>query len=93
LEDTFDVTQLMKIGERIYNLERMYNIREGLSPSEDTLPKRFLEEGLEAEYRKNPKVPLDSMLKDYYNVRKWDIRGNPIQKKLDELNLKLLEGM
>ncbi len=32
VEDTFNVTQLMKIGERIYNLERMYNIGEGLSP-------------------------------------------------------------
>ena len=93
LEDTFDVTQLMKVGERIYNLERMYNIREGLSPSEDTLPKRFLEEGLEAGYRKNPKVPLAQMLKDYNNVRKWDERGVPTPKKLKELNLKMLEGL
>ena len=93
LEDTFDVTQLMKVGERIYNLERMYNIREGLSPSEDTLPKRFLEEGLEAGYRKNPKVPLAQMLKDYNNVRKWDERGVPTPKKLKELDLKLLEGL
>jgi len=93
LEDTFDVTQLMKIGERIYNLERMYNIREGLSPSEDTLPKRFLEENLEAGYRKNPKVPLEQMLKDYYNVRKWDERGIPTPKKIKELDLKLLEGL
>ena len=93
LEDTFDVTQLMKIGERIYNLERMYNIREGLSPGEDTLPKRFLEDDLEAGYRKNPKVPLEQMLKDYNNVRKWDERGIPLPKKLKELNLNLLEGL
>jgi len=71
----------------------MYNIREGLSPSEDTLPKRFLEEGLEAGYRKNPKVPLAQMLKDYNNVRKWDERGVPTPKKLKELDLKLLEGL
>ena len=93
LEETFDVTQLMKIGERIYNLERMYNIREGLSPSEDTLPKRFLEEELVADYRKNPKVPLEKMLIAYNNVRKWDDRGLPLPKKLKELNLKLLEGL
>jgi aldehyde:ferredoxin oxidoreductase len=93
LGDFFDVTQLMKIGERIYNLERMYNIREGLTPYDDTLPMRFLEKGLEADYRINPKVPLTQMLKDYNNVRKWDERGLPIPKKLKDLDLKLLEGL
>ncbi len=91
--DEFDVSALMKIGERIYNLERMYNIREGMDPAEDTLPTRFLEENLEESYRKNPKVPLETMLKDYYNVRKWDSRGIPLPKKLKELELKLLEGL
>ncbi|MHA1673670.1 MAG: aldehyde ferredoxin oxidoreductase family protein [Promethearchaeota archaeon] len=89
----YDVTELMKIGERIYNLERMYSIREGLDPSEDTLPSRFLQQDLDGDMRKNPKVPLQQMLKDYYFVRKWNNRGFALKSKRDELDLTLLEGL
>ncbi len=89
----YDVTELMKIGERIYNLERIYSIREGLDPSEDNLPARFLQQDLEEDFRKNPKVPLQQMLKDYYFVRKWNAKGLPQKAKLEELDLTLLEGL
>lgn len=88
----FNVTRLLKIGERVYNLERLYNNREGVDGTTDTLPKRFLEVDLKENLTSNPKVPLASMLKDYYNVRKWTQDGVPLQSKLQELGLTPLEG-
>ena len=82
----------MRVGERIYNLERMFNLREGLSPKTDTLPKRFLTEELTAGPAKNPVVPLESMLKDYYAAREWGKDGIPEDRKLKELGLERLEG-
>jgi aldehyde:ferredoxin oxidoreductase len=64
-----------KIGERIYNLERIFNIRTGFSVSDDLLPKRLMFD----DYK--------SMLEEYYLARDWDNRGIPGYKKLKELNL------
>jgi len=84
----FNIARLLQIGERIYNLERLFNLREGIGPEEDTLPKRFLEEKLPNGYL----VPLKGMLEDYYSVRKWDKKGIPTPAKLTELGLTPLEG-
>ena len=86
-----NVSELLHIGERIYNLERLYNIREGIGGDQDTLPKRFTEVDLDDGLRKNPKVPLDFMLQQYYNVRKWDKQGVPSEKILNKVGLKPLK--
>jgi aldehyde:ferredoxin oxidoreductase len=83
----FNIPRLMQIGERIYNLEKLFNLREGISPDEDTLPKRFLEEKLPDGFSKDMVIPLKGMLEDYYNVRKWDKKGIPTKKKLEELGI------
>ncbi len=72
----FDRGMLMKIGERIWNLERMFNLKAGISPEEDTLPSRLLKE-----------VPLKEMLEAYYQIRGWDRNGIPLKSKLEELQL------
>ena len=84
----FNEESLMKIGERIYNLERLFNLREGLTKDQDTLPKRFTTEGLPDGPAKGQIVELDKMLPIYYELRSWDKEtGYPSREKLRELNL------
>ena len=85
--EEMDITRLMIIGERVYNLERMYNLQEGITGETDTLPKRFTDEPFTEGYSKGQVVPLKNMLKDYYAVRKWDSQGVPTPEKLAALNL------
>ena len=83
----YDVIKLTRIGERIYNLERLFNLREGFSSKDDTLPSRFLNQPLKEGPSKDHIVPLINMLKQFYYVRGWDENGIPRQKKLKELNI------
>jgi len=79
---------LSKMGERIFNLERAFNVREGFSRADDTLPARLLEEPLKEGKSKDHVVKLEAMLEDYYRVRGWDQRtGVPTKSKLEELGL------
>jgi aldehyde:ferredoxin oxidoreductase len=75
------------LGERIYNLERIYNIREGLTRADDTLPKRLLEDPLPDGPAKGQVVNLDPLLDAYYGYRGWDKNGVPTPEKLTELGL------
>jgi len=80
----------LKAGERIWNLERCFNIREGERRKNDTLPQRFLKEPLPVgpPDRKGLTVPLDKLLDDFYSQRKWDKKtGIPTPEKLRELGL------
>ena len=81
------ITDLIRIGERIYNLERLFNIREGFSRKDDTLPERFLKEPLKKGPSKEKIVPLERMLKEYYKVRGWDENGIPTNDLLNKLSL------
>ena len=85
------VKDLMQIGERVYNLERLFNLREGLTNADDTLPKRFLEEEMNTGFSKNKTVPLKQMLVNYYQARGWDAKGIPTSNRLEILNLYTLE--
>ncbi|MCG3223105.1 MAG: aldehyde ferredoxin oxidoreductase C-terminal domain-containing protein, partial [Candidatus Heimdallarchaeota archaeon] len=79
---------LMRIGERIYNLERLFNLREGIGKEQDRLPKRFTDEPLPEGPAKGQVVELDKMLPDYYKLRGWDWEtGYPTKEKLRELGL------
>ncbi len=83
----YTVEELLKCGERIWNLERLFNLKAGMDPAEDTLPKRFLEEPMPEGPKKGSVVPLAEMLKEYYAIRGWDEKGYPTQEKLAELGL------
>jgi len=85
----FDVGDFRKLGERIYNLARAYNVREGLTRADDTLPKRLLEEPLPEGAGQGHRVEkLDQMLDAYYAFRGWDKKtGKPTPDKLRELGL------
>lgn len=78
---------LMKAGERIFNLDRMFNLKAGLTGKDDTLPRRFLEEPMPEGPKKGQVVELDQMLPGYYKLRNWDENGVPTLEKLKELGL------
>jgi len=86
-EFTYD--DMVKVGERAYNLARVFSIREGLTRAADTLPPRLLEEPLPegmAEGKVNENLP--AMLDKYYELRGWDkATGKPTPEKLKELGL------
>ena len=79
--------EVMRIGERVNNLVRLFNIREGLTKDLDTLPKRFFSEPLKEGPCRDRTVELDQLLEEYYLVRGWDERGVPEKDKLKELGM------
>ena len=83
----YTVEDFKKTGERIYNLARIYNIREGLTRADDTLPARLLEDPLPDGPAKGQVVNLEPLLDAYYEYRGWDKDGIPTQDKLKELGL------
>ena len=84
----FSSQELAKIGERINNIERLFNVREGFSRKDDTLPERFLSEPLPDGPSKGSVVNLDPMLDEYYEARGWSLEnGYPTEKKLRDLGL------
>jgi len=94
----FDGESLLRVGERIVNLERMYNYRHGLRRKDDLLPERFTKEPVSLRkevdgvltdeiYIKDLVVDIDEMLDGYYALRGWDEDGVPTVAKLKELGL------
>ncbi len=79
--------EVMKIGERVNNLARLFNIREGLTKELDTLPQRFFKEPLKEGPHRGRVVELEQMRTEYYFVRGWDEDGVPMAEKLTELGL------
>jgi aldehyde:ferredoxin oxidoreductase len=86
----YSTGDMIKVGERVWNLERLYNLREGFTSKDDTLPPRLLNEAPTDGPSKGWVVQLDSMLKEYYRGRGWDENGVPTKKKLAELELEAL---
>ena len=83
----FSSGHLQEIGARIFNLERMYNLREGLTGEDDTLPDRILHEptfeGMDSGH------PLDQLLPSYYKKRGWGENGVPLPKTLKRLGVRV----
>jgi len=83
-----DEKEILRIGERIYNIERLFNLREGMTKDQDWLPDRFTKEPLPEGPAKGQVVELDKMLPEYYKLRMWDWEtGYPKEEKLKELGL------
>jgi aldehyde:ferredoxin oxidoreductase len=82
---TYD--DFVKIGERTWNLERLFNLNAGLTKADDSLPKRLLQEPHTSGPSAGVTVNLDQMLPIYYQERGWDDEGVPTAEKLAELGL------
>jgi aldehyde:ferredoxin oxidoreductase len=88
----WDVTleELERIGERIYNLERAFNCREGVSRKDDALPYRTSRQMIPEGPSKGMSTPPEEfkeMLEEYYRLRGWDANGIPTGEKLMALGL------
>jgi len=84
---SYDIDEFVKIGERTWNLERLWNLKAGLTKADDTLPKRLLTEAHKSGPSAGVTVDLDTMLPIYYEERGWDKDGVPSKEKLLELGL------
>jgi aldehyde:ferredoxin oxidoreductase len=85
-----DEKYLWKVGERIFNLERAFNIREGFNRQQDTLPQRMLTEPLHTRGAPGEGQIVsqqDKFLDKYYELRGWSKNGIPSAAKLNELGL------
>ncbi|MGW8226840.1 MAG: aldehyde ferredoxin oxidoreductase family protein [Anaerolineales bacterium] len=83
----FTADDLMMVGERTWTLERLYNLREGFTKEDDTLPDRMLNEPVPDGPSKGYTVNLAPMLEEYYAFRGWDQDGVPKPEKLEQLSL------
>jgi aldehyde:ferredoxin oxidoreductase len=78
---------LLAAGERIWNLERLFNLAAGIAPSEDRLPRRFLKDPIPAGPSKGHVHRLPELLPEYYRERGWDASGIPTRERLAALGL------
>ncbi len=79
--------ECITIGERIWNMERQFNLKAGLTAKDDTLPPRILREGIPEGPAKGMVGKLSEMLPEYYRLRGWESTGIPSKAKLKELAL------
>ena len=80
--------EVRRIGERIVNIERAFNVREGIRRRDDTLPRRFREETLPEGRSKGTIFEQEPMLDEYYAERGWDLEaGMPTRETLESLGL------
>jgi aldehyde:ferredoxin oxidoreductase len=90
LEDFIIGPEKVGVGERIYNLARAFNIREGFGKKDDTLPQRFFKQSVPKGPLKNHPIrtqDFNKMLKEYYELNGWDKNGVPTKEKLMALGL------
>ncbi|MEM2273385.1 MAG: aldehyde ferredoxin oxidoreductase family protein [Candidatus Bathyarchaeia archaeon] len=79
---------ILRIGERIYNLERVIVNKLGFNDKDDALPKRLVEEPMPEGPAKGHVIKLEEMKEEYYKLRGW-VNGAPTSKKLRELEIEL----
>lgn len=87
----FPTGEMIRAGERIWTLERLYNLREGFTRADDTLPPRLLTEPATGNSAGEVNH-LEPMLEEYYRARGWTTEGVPRPAKLAELGLAELAG-
>jgi aldehyde:ferredoxin oxidoreductase len=86
-EGDWTMEKLNEVGERIWNMERMFNNAAGFTNKDDTLPKRLLEEGGNVGPAKGRVNDLPKMLPEYYQLRGWNPEGEPTSETRTRLGL------
>ena len=85
-----DAEELQTVAQRIVTAKKLYNVREGWTAAEDTLPERFLSEGLPEGASAGavlPRARLQEMIGAYYAARGWDEQGRVLVETLEKLDL------
>lgn len=83
----YTLDDFLKIGERTWNIEKLWNLRAGLTKADDSLPERLLKEAFKEGPSAGVVVQLEPMLAEYYRTRGWNQAGIPNPDKLTELGL------
>jgi len=83
----YTVDSYIQAGERIWNLERLFNMKAGFTKKDDTLPERLLNMPVPEGPAKGMVSRLPEMLPEYYQLRGWDENGIPTEQRLKELQL------
>lgn len=88
------VPEMIRVGERVYNIQRLFNLREGFSPKDDQIPKRIRSIPAFGAYSQEERCAFtkwDEVLAEYYQARDWEPEtGMPSDSKLKELGLDTL---
>jgi aldehyde:ferredoxin oxidoreductase len=84
---TYSPADYLKAGERIWNLERQFNLRAGFTASDDALPERLTKSPIKTGPAKGHVSHVPEMLGEYYQLRGWDAQGVPTKQRLAELGL------
>jgi aldehyde:ferredoxin oxidoreductase len=83
----YDVMGFIRVGERIFNLQRLFNLRTGIKKEDERLPNRFYDEPLPDGTNKGDTLSLEDAMSVYYNLRGWDEAHVPYPGKLNRLGL------
>ncbi|MHC4533888.1 MAG: aldehyde ferredoxin oxidoreductase family protein [Planctomycetota bacterium] len=78
---------LLETGDRIWNIERLFNLKAGINPEQDKLPRRLLTEPIPKGPCKGHVHRLPELLPEYYKERGWNEQGLPTEVKLTQLNI------
>jgi aldehyde:ferredoxin oxidoreductase len=86
-EGEWTVERLTEAGERIWNLEREYNMRAGLTGADDKLPDRLMKEAAKTGPAEGKVSGLDEMLPEYYELRGWTKDGQLTKDTLEKFSI------
>jgi len=86
-EGDWSMEKLALVGERIWNLERQFNLRAGLTRKDDDLPPRLKTEPAKTGPAKGLVNGIEKMLPEYYQLRGWNTDGVPTKETLGRLGL------
>ena len=86
-EGDWSLERLELVGERIWNMEKQFNLAAGLTKADDNLPPRLTTEPAKVGPAKGLVNGLDKMLPEYYELRGWDVEGVPNGATLERLGL------
>lgn len=78
---------VLRLGERIFQMKRLFNVREGISRADDRLPSIFTDTAHEEGSNAGEVVELEDMLSEYYELRGWDDRGQPTAERLADIGM------
>ena len=87
LEGDWSAETLAEVGERVWNLERKFNMEAGFTGADDTLPKRLLKDAAKTGPAEGKVCELDKMLPEYYDLRGWSSDGVPSSETLSRLGV------
>lgn len=87
IEGGWTPDKMMEVGARIWNMERMFNLRAGFTAKDDTLPPRLLNEAAQTGPAKGLVNGLKEMLPEYYSLRGWTVEGVPTNETVAKLAL------